>query len=60
MDCHISTRVKGECDRCGEVPARLHMPLELHGWYCERCCPACNSVAKPVKPAVEHPEPVAA
>jgi hypothetical protein len=18
------------------------MPEELHGWYCAKCCPACN------------------
>jgi hypothetical protein len=40
--CHISQRLKGCCDTCGEWPGNLHMPEELHGWYCSDCCPACH------------------
>lgn len=40
--CHLSHRVKGECDRCGMIPQVLHMPEFVHGWYCSRCCPVCN------------------
>jgi hypothetical protein len=40
--CHISERLKGCCDTCGEWPGKLHMPEELHGWYCADCCPACH------------------
>jgi hypothetical protein len=42
--CHLSHRVKGECDRCGMIPQVLHMPEFVHGWYCSRCCPVCNEV----------------
>ncbi len=40
--CHISKSVKGECDTCGKTVDHLHMPEELHGWYCEACCPVCS------------------
>lgn len=64
MECHLSTRVKGECDVCGTVPARLHMPLDVHGWYCERCCPVCKPASKAQQqqqPAEEQePQPAAA
>lgn len=48
-NCHISERVKGCCDICGNWPNHLHMPEELHGWYCSKCCPACKAqpIAKP-------------
>ncbi len=42
LNCHISDRLRGSCDICGMWPARLHLPEEMHGWYCQRCCPACN------------------
>ncbi len=56
-NCHISERVRGCCDVCGNWPNRLHMPEELHGWYCAQCCPACNPkvVRRPV--AAEQQEP---
>ncbi len=64
MECHISFRVRGECDTCGQVPTRLHMPLEVHGWYCERCCPVCKPAVKVNRTREQHqpaePEPVAA
>ncbi|MBV9506999.1 MAG: hypothetical protein JO323_18565 [Acidobacteriia bacterium] len=41
--CHISTRVKGCCDICESWPEELHMPEDLHGWYCPACCPACKA-----------------
>jgi len=50
-NCHISERLKGSCDICGRWPDRLHLPEELHGWYCPNCCPAC----KP-KPATRQPD----
>lgn len=40
--CHISKLVKGECDTCGQTTEHLHMPEEVHGWYCAKCCPVCN------------------
>ncbi len=42
-NCHISERVKGCCDICGNWPNHLHMPEEVHGWYCAHCCPVCNA-----------------
>jgi len=40
--CHISKNVKGECDTCGRTVEHLHMPEEIHGWYCAACCPVCR------------------
>ena len=64
-DCHISERVKGQCDKCGDWPARLHVPEALHGWYCERCCPVCGIAAKRAaarraeqQPVVQSPDEV--
>ncbi len=45
-DCHLSRRLQACCDNCREWPDRLHMPEEFHGWYCERCCPACKLKAE--------------
>ncbi len=50
-NCHISERVKGCCDICGNWPNRLHMPEEVHGWYCTHCCPVCNA-----QPAAHQPD----
>lgn len=40
--CHLSKTIRGTCDKCGNVAEVLHMPEEIHGWYCERCCPVCS------------------
>jgi hypothetical protein len=57
--CHISVRIKGCCDTCGNWPNHLHMPEDLHGWYCGHCCPACKAqAAEP--PGAEAPPPAAA
>jgi hypothetical protein len=40
--CHVSKKVTGECDGCGRTTDQLHMPEELHGWFCARCCPVCH------------------
>lgn len=54
-NCHISERVKGCCDVCGNWPNRLHMPEEMHGWYCAACCPACK--AQPIAQPQPQPQP---
>jgi hypothetical protein len=36
--CRVSG-VTGECDTCGVVVKRLHMPDVAHGWYCAGHCP---------------------
>jgi len=56
-NCHISERVKGCCDVCGNWPNRLHMPEEMHGWYCAACCPACKAqpFAQP-QPQAQQPQ----
>lgn len=64
-NCHISERIKGCCDICGYWPNLLHMPEDLHGWYCPRCCPACkvqpHSMPPPPSPVEERePAPQAA
>jgi hypothetical protein len=40
--CHISKTVKGECDTCHRTVEHLHMPEEVHGWFCAHCCPVCS------------------
>jgi hypothetical protein len=40
--CHVSTKVKGECDVCHRTGQALHMPEEVHGFYCAQCCPICS------------------
>lgn len=40
--CHISKTVSGECDACHRPVDHLHMPEEVHGWYCAHCCPVCS------------------
>ncbi len=38
----------------------LHMPEELHGWYCAECCPACKEAAMaPPQQAVESTQQAA-
>jgi len=49
--CHVSKIAKGDCDACGQATDALHMPEELHGWYCAKCCPVCAETAKQVKVA---------
>ena len=51
MGCHLSKKVRGECDTCGIVPPQLHMPEEIHGWYCASCCPVCRTMRQPVETA---------
>lgn len=59
--CHISERLKGCCDTCGEWPGKLHMPEELHGWYCSDCCPACHpDLLKPARVRAFEPAQQAA
>jgi hypothetical protein len=49
-ECHLSKKLKAECDKCGIVPAILHMPEHVHGWYCEDCCPVCPAGKTAVQP----------
>jgi hypothetical protein len=49
--------VKGCCDICGNWPNRLHMPEEVHGWYCAQCCPVCKAQPVPQPPQENRPEP---
>ena len=51
-ECHISKKLRAECDTCGIVPVVLHMPEHVHGWYCDDCCPVCRSKNQPVPGAV--------
>ena len=45
--CLRSRTILGQCDRCGETPEVLHVPMRLHGWWCSDHCPCCNPAAKP-------------
>jgi hypothetical protein len=56
--CHLSQKIKGECDRCGRVPAELHLPELFHGFYCSTCCPECSPAR--TKQPEQEPEPAAA
>jgi hypothetical protein len=49
--CHISKIARGECDICRCSTDALHMPEELHGWYCAKCCPVCADATEQVKVA---------
>ncbi len=52
-DCKRSTTLRAQCDACGTVPAVLHIPLLVHGFFCPKCCPACNppgGAPKPLRP----------
>jgi hypothetical protein len=52
-DCKRSTTMRAQCDTCGTVPAVLHIPLRLHGWFCPAHCLACNppgGAPKPLRP----------
>jgi len=60
LNCHISVRVKGCCDTCGNWPNHLHMPEEMHGWYCGRCCPACKARAAELQRQGPQPQESAA
>lgn len=54
MGCHLSKKVRGECDKCGIVPSQLHMPENVHGWYCASCCPVCRVQRQTVEPVKER------
>lgn len=46
-NCLRSPHISRSCDRCGKQPEKhLHMTLNGPGFWCEKCCPACN--AEPV------------
>ncbi len=40
-NCATSFRIVGTCDVCGFVAKPIHMPLEIHGFYCSAHCPVC-------------------
>jgi hypothetical protein len=41
--CHRSN-MPGTCDTCGGKTAALHMPMGIHGLFCEHCCEACHPI----------------
>ncbi len=53
-DYKRSSTMRAQCDTCGTVPAVLHIPLRVHGWFCPAHCPECNppggSAPKPLHP----------
>ena len=51
--CKRSTTMRAQCDTCGTVPAVIHIPLFVHGWFCPAHCPECNppgGTPKPLRP----------
>ncbi len=40
-NCATSFRIVGACDVCGAIARPIHMPLEIHGFYCAIHCPVC-------------------
>ena len=47
-NCATSFRIVGTCDVCGYVARPIHMPLEIHGFYCADHCPVCAAIAQAV------------
>jgi hypothetical protein len=35
------------CDRCGQVPAKLHVLTRAMGAFCAEHCPVCNPAPEP-------------
>ena len=31
------------CHKCGLIPSLVHLPLDQVGYFCDKCCPACNA-----------------
>src|SRR5262245_14305907 len=42
-DCLRTRRISAPCAACGERLAVMHSPIKLRGFWCGRCCPACNA-----------------
>lgn len=45
-DCIRSLRISARCDVCHDLPAEVHCPMRVTGFYCERCCPCCSGEEK--------------
>ncbi len=45
--CLRTKRVAASCQTCGVRPEPCHMPVTVHGFYCERHCPCCAPAPKP-------------
>lgn len=46
-DC-MRTRGTGRaCDKCGDRPLVIHVPLRLRGQWCPSHCPVCSPQPKP-------------
>jgi hypothetical protein len=37
------------CHKCRRVAGLVHLPVNRVGYFCDKCCPACNEIA-PHKP----------
>ncbi len=41
--CFQSSRTAlRRCETCRQQPAVIHIPIHYAGYYCSKCCPACN------------------
>jgi len=43
-DCMRTRGTGRKCDKCGEKPLILHVPLHQVGTFCSACCPCCAAV----------------
>ena len=43
IPCFQIRRSIETCRACGKGSAVVHLPTKFIGYYCEKCCPACNS-----------------
>ena len=43
IPCFQTRRSIEACRTCGKQSGVVHLPTKVTGYYCEKCCPACNS-----------------
>jgi hypothetical protein len=47
IPCFQTRRSIETCRACGKGSAVVHLPTKYTGYYCEKCCPACNPKPAP-------------
>jgi len=46
-DCLRTSGAGQKCDKCGQKPSILHVPLRTAGVFCGACCPCCAAERVP-------------
>ena len=44
VGCYQSELIRRRCSKCGNTAERIHIPVRQVGYYCEKCCPACEPI----------------